>query len=139
MAIGLNSIIFIQMIGFLTLLFILNVILYKPVLRVIRERKKSIENLLNQAGELQSKASENEKAYKEKFEKSEASAKKEYEDIVLSALKEKEKTIEEEAAKAIEVIENEKKEILSALSFELTKAKQHSDDISNKIYEQLVA
>ena len=139
MAISLNSIIFIQMIGFLTLLFILNIILYKPVLRVIRERKKSIEDLLNQAGDLKSKASENEKVYSEKFAKSETAAKKEYDDIVSSALKEKEKTIEEKAAKAKKVIENEKKEIISALSFELTKAKQHSDDISNKIYEWFVA
>ncbi len=138
MAISLNSIIFIQMLGFLTLLFILNIILYKPVLSIIRKRKETLDDLISQANSLKSKAIENENTYSSKIEESEKRAKEEYNKIVTSAMKEKEENIKAETDRARETIESERKRVSESVNAELQKVDIYSKEISEKIYEQLV-
>ncbi len=138
MVINLNSTIFIQMIGFLSLLFILNIILYKPVLGIIRKRKETLDSLIAKANELKSKAVENKNIYSSRLEESEIKAKEEYNNIITSAMKEKEESIKEEMDKAKEAIESEKKKVLETLNAEYKQVEHYSEDISSKIYERLV-
>ncbi len=139
MEVSLNSTIFIQMIGFLILLFILNFILYKPVLKTIAQRKEAIDDLLKQANTLKAKAKENENTYLNKIKEAEKQAKEEYNAIVTSAIKEKEKRINEETERARQMIETEKTEIFKVLDKESKNIKHYSEEISQKIYDSLVA
>ncbi len=134
-----STVLLLQMVGFLILLFTLNIILYKPVMKVVRERKQVIDDMLAQAKELQAKASENESIYNSKLLEAEHEAKSKYNEIITSASKEKESMISEESSKARQQIEKEKKEISDSLDKEMELAKQYSDELSNKIYNQLVA
>jgi F-type H+-transporting ATPase subunit b len=136
--VDLNSTIFVQMIGFLVLLFMLNIILYKPILKVIRQRRQVIDDLIAKANELKSNAFENENNYQQKLKKSETEAKQQYNEIIKEASSEKEKRLAEESAKARTIIEEQKKDIFESLDKEIEATKQHSVELSNKIYEQLV-
>ncbi len=136
--VDLNSTIITQMLGFLILLFILNAMLYKPVLRVIEQRRKTIDGIIKQADSLQLKAKENDNAYFSKLSDAENEAKREYNDILSVAAEEKEKLVSEEALKARKIIETHKRQIQESLDSEIKKSQQYSADISNKIYEQLV-
>ena len=57
----------IQIINFLLLIFILNILLYKPVLGILDKRKKQTEASQNEAGELQNNIDQKMSAYEEKL------------------------------------------------------------------------
>ncbi len=139
MVISLNHIIFIQMIGFLTLLFILNFILYKPILKVIRQRKETVDGLIKEANDKKSKAAENENIYSMKLEESEKGAKEEYNKIIASAMNDKEEKIRLEIEKAKEFIETKKQEVSKTIALESKKVTMYSEEIATKIYEHLVS
>jgi F-type H+-transporting ATPase subunit b len=58
---------FIQMINFLVLIFILNIILYKPIIKIIDERNKKIEDSKNDVDSLNGAAERKIADYEEKI------------------------------------------------------------------------
>ena len=137
--VDLNSTIFVQMIGFLILLFTLNIILYKPILKVLRERKQVIDNLAEKANQLKKESEEKESRYNMQLSNTEENAKIDYNKKVQEASKQKEEMIAQETAKAREQIEQQKKEVFKSLDQEINTTREHSIELSDKIYQQLVA
>ncbi len=132
------TIVFIQMIGFVTLLFILNIILYKPVLRVLRKRKETLDSMIGEAEQKRAKAQENERLYFQKLAEAEDKAKEEYKKIISEASYLKEKTLDEERKKAKEEFETQKRELENALENEKEAALKYSEELSETLYNQLV-
>ncbi len=137
--VNLNYTIIIQMIGFLILLFILNLILYRPVLAVLRKRRESLEALHKEAEELKKKATHNEEMYNTKLQQAEENAKAEYQRIVDEATKQKESRLEEERRKAKEILDEHKKQIDAMLESESKEAERFGDRLSEEIFNRLVA
>ncbi|ADG83723.1 F0F1 ATP synthase subunit B [Thermincola potens] len=115
-----------QIVNFLILLFILNKLLYKPMLQMLDDRKKSIEDAINSAETAKAEA----EALRKEYETRLAEAKKEAQDIIAKATKlgeEMKKEIvanaQEEANKAIrkaqEEIAREKDAAVAALRDEV--------------------
>ena len=136
--VDLNSTIFIQMIGFLVLLFTLNIILYKPVLKVIRERKQVVDELITKANELKKESEEKESSYDMKLTEAEENAKLEYNKKIQEAVKQKDEMVTQETTEARKQIEQQKNEVFEALDKEMDATKEHSLELSDKIYQQLV-
>ncbi|HPQ59887.1 MAG TPA: ATP synthase F0 subunit B [Syntrophales bacterium] len=63
----LNSSLWIQMVNFLVMIFVLNVLLYKPVLGVLERRKKHLQDLDEEVTSLDRTVKEKEAAYEEKL------------------------------------------------------------------------
>lgn len=63
----LNSSLWIQMVNFLIMIFVLNVLLYKPVLGVLERRKKHLQDLDEEVTSLDRTVKEKEAAYEEKL------------------------------------------------------------------------
>lgn len=115
-----------QVVNFLILLFILKKLAYKPVLNMLDERKKSIEDAINNAETAKNEA----EAMRKEYETHLAEAKKEAQDIITKATKFGEEMKNEivtnaqnEAAKAIqkaqEEIALEKNQAIAALRDEV--------------------
>ncbi len=136
--ININSTLFMQMGAFLVLLFLLNIILYKPLLAKIRERFATIDELNEKARRYQEEAQKNEEEYKTKILEAEQTAKQNYASKIAAALKEKEEKIAEENRKAMDEIRKIEEQLNKNIEMELASSKDYSIDIANKIYKQLI-
>ncbi len=136
--VDLNSTIIIQMIGFLILLFTLNIILYKPILRTLSQRREAVESLIRNADDIKQEALKKEEDYSIQLNQAEKEAKERYNNIVASAVKEKEELITKETQEARQLVEKQKQEVFELLDKEIENTKQYGLELSNKIYEQLV-
>ena len=70
----LNSTVWIQMANFLLLIFILNFLLYKPVLKIIEKRNKKIEKSNEEVMSLNETVERNIAEYEEKIRQAKADA-----------------------------------------------------------------
>lgn len=79
--IDLNYTMFIQMINFLVLIFILNILLYKPITKIIDERNKKIEDSKNDVDSLNGAAELKIADYEEKIRQARQEAMSQRNDI----------------------------------------------------------
>jgi F-type H+-transporting ATPase subunit b len=94
--IQLNFTLFIQLINFLALLFILNAILYKPIMAKMREREAQIRKDREKALELEQEVQEQEKQHQDALAKSRQTAAQE-KAVLLAEAKAKEAAFLEKA------------------------------------------
>lgn len=94
--IQLNFTLFIQLINFLALLFILNAILYKPIMAKMREREAQIRKDKEKALELEQEVREQEKQHQDALAKSRQTAAQE-KAVLLAEAKAKEAAFLEKA------------------------------------------
>ncbi len=137
-SVDLNSSIFVQMIGFLILLFILDIILYKPILHNIAKRKKIIDDLHKDSGSIYTLIKDREREYASKLSEAEASAKASYNKTMEDALNQKNSLLKKETENAREIIETKRKEISRTIEKELKNTGDLGNEISNLIYNRLV-
>lgn len=137
-SVDLNSSIFVQMIGFLILLFILDIILYKPILHNIAKRKKIIDDLHKDSDSIYTLIEDREKEYASKLSEAEANAKASYNKTIEDALNQKNSLLKEETENAREIIEKKRKEIGRTIEKELKNTGDIGNEISNLIYNRLV-
>jgi len=135
--ININYTLFMQMALFLIILFLLNVILYKPLLKAIREREDKIEGLKKEAERLKSEASKYENEYKTKIISTEEEAKKKYNSAILAAMKERDEKIFEQKKQAAAEIGAFEDEIKKQIDIEINASKDFAIEIANRIYRQL--
>lgn len=109
-----------QVVNFLILLFILKKLAYKPVLDMLDERKKSIEDAINNAETAKSDAEKMRKEYETRL----AEAKQEAQDIL---------------AKATKLGDEMKNEIVSNAQSEATKAIQRAQEEIAREKDQAIA
>ncbi len=135
---NINHTLFIQMANFLILLFILNLILYRPLFKKIRERLQTIEDMRKRADQLKSEAEKNQQEYSSKIKEAENNAKENYTKVVNGALEEKEKKISQYQKEALDEINRFEEEINKQIELEIESSKDYSIEIANKIYKQIM-
>lgn len=96
--ISLNGTLIIQIINFIFLMWFLNKFLFKPMLKVLDERKSRVENDFAKAKELEEKIEKGHENYKKELEE----AKSKGASIKISARDEATKVLDEKLAKAKE-------------------------------------
>ncbi len=129
---GINPLLLIaQIINFLILLWILNRFLYKPILRLFKERSSKIEDGIKTAENLKKQAAEAEQKHKEYLEE----AKKEAHRIIEQATK----LGDEEKKKIIEIANEEARRIVDRTMQEIATEKQNiMADIKKEVGEMVV-
>jgi F-type H+-transporting ATPase subunit b len=122
------------MFGFIVLLFILNFLLYKPVLEIIRKRQEYILNLLAESQKLKEEA----KAKLEQYHQEKLNAEEEGKKIFNSMLEEARKIKEEKLAQINELFKKEQAEFASAIEQDIKIQTQNIDSITNQISSLLL-
>ncbi|MDA3918856.1 MAG: ATPase [Deltaproteobacteria bacterium] len=89
-----------QMVNFLVLLFVLNLVLYKPIRKVILDRKAKIEGMQKKAKKASSDLVAGEKAYKDGLKTARAEGLKEKETFIDEASKEEKEILDKINKKA---------------------------------------
>jgi len=136
--ISLDSTIFIQMVNFLLLIAILNVLLYKPLLSILEKRKKRLEESDEEIKSLNTTVEKKAAEYEEKLRLAKQ-----------AALDEKSGVLKEAADQAKEIIEARRNKIPAMMaefqervSQEVNKARQtlksQSQKISTEIAEKVL-
>ncbi|MGC9102758.1 ATP synthase F0 subunit B [Desulfurella multipotens] len=123
-----------QMFGFIVLLFILNFLLYKPVIEIIRKRQEYILNLLAESQKLKEEA----KAKLEQYHQEKLNAEEEGKKIFNSMLEEARKIKEEKLAQINELFKKEQAEFASAIEQDIKIQTQNIDSITNQISSLLL-
>ncbi len=129
MTIGLDYTFWIQMINFLALIFILNLLLYKPILGIIERRNKQLEASEAEIARLNETVEQKMAAYEEKLRQAKA-----------GALQKKQEIAKEGADQAKSIIDAVRGEIpalvekfQSKMNQEVSQARQILNDQSRRI------
>lgn len=92
--ISVDGSLFIQMVNFLVLIWVLNLVLYKPIRNILRERKEKISGLEDGIETLNQQAKESEIAYADGLKKARIAGLKEKEALVQAAVEDEKRVIE---------------------------------------------
>lgn len=106
--IQLNFTLFIQLINFLALLFILNAILYKPILAKMREREAQIRKDREKALELEGNVRLQENQHQEALTKARQTAAQEKAELIADAKKKESAVLEKARAEASRIVDDMK-------------------------------
>jgi F-type H+-transporting ATPase subunit b len=109
--IQLNITLFIQIINFLVLLFLLNVLLYKPILSKIREREARIRKDQEKALELEQKVLDQENRHQQELAKARQTAAQEKGALLAESKKQESEILEQARAEASRIVEQMKASI----------------------------
>ncbi|MGB9755268.1 MAG: hypothetical protein ACPLXO_00165 [Desulfurella sp.] len=118
-----------QMFGFIILLFILNALLYKPVLEIIRKRQDFVSNLLSEAQKLKEK----EKLKLEQYNQEKLNAEEEGKKIFNAMFNEAKKIKEEKLAQINELFRKEQSEFSNQVEQDIQKEALNIEMITNQI------
>ena len=136
--ISLNATLFIQVVNFLLLMWILNRLLFGPIVRAIEEREEKIRRLLKNTEEISSRAQGVKEDYEKKMKQAHVKA---------FEAKEKERTEGVEGAeravkKALSEAEKSLTETRGVITLEAEKAREEfgglSQEISREIYRKIL-
>lgn len=134
----LNKWFFVLLVNFLVLLYILNIILFRPILKVLKERDASVKDYLKAAKELEQKREEAIVRMNQELQAARVKAKEIFEEIRKDGLEKQRSLLEEANREAIEMISKAKEEI----AVEAEKARQSLradvDRFSDEIVRKLV-
>lgn len=109
--INLNITLFVQLINFLALLFILNAILYKPILAKIREREAAIKSDQEKARELEKRVADQETRHQEELAKTRQTAAQEKNVLLAEAKGSEAEILNKAKAEAGTIVEDMKARI----------------------------
>ncbi|MEA1994685.1 MAG: hypothetical protein U9N18_00805 [Campylobacterota bacterium] len=133
----LNSMIIAQIIAFLLLLFLLNVILYKPILFTIGKRRENVESQLSQAEKVTENAEEKKVEHKKILENARANGKKLYNDLILEATSKRDKLLHETNERLKTEIHDFSNHVKETKKGELEQGKSLSNSIADEIFKKL--
>lgn len=133
----LNKWFFVLLINFLVLLYILNIILFRPILKVIKERDSSVKDMLKAAKEMEQKREEAISRMNQELQAARIKAKEIFEGIRREGLERQKALLEEANKQALDMIGRAKEDI----RVEAEKARQRlrtdverfSDEIVRKL------
>lgn len=121
--------IFIQMITFLALIYILNILLYKPILSIIERRKKHLAELENEIKLFNESVDKRAAEYEEKLKQAKTSASELKKEIIQQGA--------DEAKNIIDAVRNEipvlMQEFQQKMDQEIQEARQTLDSQSRKL------
>ncbi len=109
--VDINLSVIIQIINFLILIFVMNLVCYKPIRGILRQRRETIQGLENAIEEAIKKAEETNRAFAEGIREARARGKKEKEALIQAAAAEESKIIARINEQARAELEEVKKKI----------------------------
>lgn len=133
----LNSMIIAQIIAFLFLLFLLNIILYKPILSTMGKRREDIESKLSQAEKITENAEEKKAEYEEILKNARAEGKKLYNNLIQEAISKRDKLLYETNERLKTEIHDFNKRVEEVKRRELEQGENLSNVIADKILKDL--
>jgi len=132
-----NSTLWIQLVNFLIMIFLLNVLLFKPVLKVMEKRKNHLQDLDEEVKSLDSEVEQKMANYKEKLREARLEAMNQKNEIQRKASEEGKDIVDEARGKLSQIVEdfNQKvdKEIVSARNVLKSQSEKISVEISEKV------
>jgi F-type H+-transporting ATPase subunit b len=102
--------VFVQIVNFLILLFLLNIILYRPIRRILNQRKEEMEGLELRASDLQARSAKESKTLEENVVAARREGYKERETLKGEALEAEKKMYQEATAKAGDSLDRARKD-----------------------------
>lgn len=133
-----NKWFFVQLANFLLLLLVLNIILFKPILRLFQERKDSTTGFLDKARELDREKDEVLANIEAKLKEARGRAREDFEGLSREALEMQKKAIESSQGEAAEMNRKAKAEIGTAAEKARSTLKANIENFSNQIVRKLV-
>lgn len=134
----LNKWFFVLLVNFLILLYVLNIILFKPVLRVLKERDASVKDHLNAAREMEQKREEAIAKMNQELQAARIRAREIFEGIRKEGLEKQRLLLEEANKEAIEMIGKAKEEIRIKAEKARQKLRSDVDRFADEIVRKLV-
>jgi F-type H+-transporting ATPase subunit b len=134
----LNKWFFVLLINFLILLYILNIILFRPILRVLKERDSSIKELLNAAKEMQQRREEAISRMNQELLAARAKAREIYEGLRKEGLEKQKALLDDANKKALDIIVRAKEEIRAEAEKARQRLRADVDRFSDEIVRKLV-
>lgn len=134
----LNKWFFVLLVNFLILLYVLNIILFKPVLRVLKERDASVKDYLNAAREMEQKREEAIAKMNQELQAARIRAREIFEGIRKEGLEKQRLLLEEANKEAIEMIGKAKEEIRIKAEKARQELRSDVDRFSDEIVRKLV-
>ena len=129
---------FAQLANFLLLLIVLNIILYKPILRIIEERKENTTGALENAKALDREKDEVMAQIDEKLSEARGNARTVYEGLSNEGLDTQKKALESAQNEAVEINRKAKQELEAATETARAGLKSDIEGFSKQIVEKLV-
>lgn len=134
----LNKWFFVLLVNFLILLYVLNIILFKPVLRVLKERDASVKDYLNAAREMEQKREEAIAKMNQELQAARIRSREIFEGIRKEGLEKQRLLLEEANKEAIEMIGKAKEEIRIKAEKARQELRSDVDRFSDEIVRKLV-
>jgi F-type H+-transporting ATPase subunit b len=132
-----NSTLWIQIANFIIMIFLLNFLLFKPILNVMKRRKNHLQDLDEEVKSLDSEVEQKIANYKEKLREARLEAMNQKNEIQQKASEEGKGIVDEARGKISQIVEdfNQKmdKEIVSARNVLKSRSEKISVDISEKV------
>ncbi len=133
-----NAWFFAQLANFLLLLFLLNIILFKPILRIINERKEDTTGALENAKALDREKDEVLARIDEKLSEARGNARTVYEGLSSEGLDTQKKALESAQNEAVESNRKAREELEAATETARAGRKSDMEGFSKQIVEKLV-
>lgn len=130
--------VFIQIANFLILLLLLNIILYRPIRRILKQRKDEMEGLELRASDLQGRAGKDSKALEENISGARREGFKEKESLKAEALETEKRMYQEATAKAGEKLDRARKDAEQKLAEIRQGLVQEVDLFSRELAEKIL-
>ena len=125
-------------INFLVLLFILNAILFKPLLKIIKEREDTVKGNLDSAKEMTGKREENIAGLNRELAESRSKAKDVFESLKSEAVNKQKEVHSAAEAEASSILEKARAEIKSEAEKARKALRADVDKFSDEIVRKLV-
>jgi len=130
--------ILIQVVNFLACVAILNYLLFRPVMRIIEERKKRIEGLGKEAGALREKMEERKREYERRLEEIKLQALESREMLRRDGMERAREILAQARQDASEILNSAKERIEQDIKIASEQLEHRAKDISVEIAEKLL-
>lgn len=127
-----------QIVNFLVLIFLMNMVLYKPIRKILRERKEKISGLEQSIESLDGNAQEQDKAYGSGIKAARAKGQKEKEALMQTATDEEREIIDKINAKAQAELAEIKAKITEDTEAVRTALKDEVDNFADAITQKIL-
>jgi len=134
----LNKWFFAQLVNFLLLLVLLNIILFKPLLRLFKERDSGINGSLNEAKSMGQEKDGVIARIDSKLSEGRTKAKAVFEDLSKEGMEEQKQALDSARNEAAELNKKAKDELGAAMETARASLKSHVENFSRQIVEKLV-
>jgi F-type H+-transporting ATPase subunit b len=133
-----NNWFFVLLVNFIILLFILNAILFKPLLQIFKEREDSVKGDLDAAKDMQEKSEEGIARLNRELAESRSKAKETFELLKAEGVTKQREVLSATEAEAVAMIEKARTEIKSDADKARQSLRADVDKFSDEIVRKLV-